>query len=128
MNTAFDNEIRLKLLQLLKNEPELTQREMNQKMGVSLGKINYCISALAQKGMIKVERFTKAQNKSAYMYRLTPKGFEELASLTMDFLKIKVAEFDRIKGEIKSLSEQIDEFNPDLKNDLDLLNDLKNIN
>ena len=127
MNTAFDNEIHLKLLRLLKKEPELTQREMNQKMGVSLGKINYCISALTQKGMITVERFTKKQNKFAYMYRLTPKGFEELTSLTLSFLKIKVAEFDQIKAEIKSLSEQIDEINPDLKNDPDLLNDLKNI-
>ena len=78
MNTAFDKEIHLNLLKLLKDAPELTQRAMNQKMGVSLGKINYCISALAQKGMIKMERFKKAKNKSAYVYRLTPKGFEEL--------------------------------------------------
>ncbi len=59
MNTAFDNEIRLNLLRLLKTEPELTQREMNKKMGVSLGKINYCIFGLAEKGMIRIERFKK---------------------------------------------------------------------
>ena len=121
MNTASDKEIHLNLLKLLKKAPELTQREMNQKMGVSLGKINYCISALAQKGMIKMERFKKTKNKSAYKYRLTPKGFEELASLTISFLKIRIEEYDQIKMEIKSLSEQIEKINPDL------INDLKNI-
>ena len=127
MNASFDDEIRLKLLQLLKEKPQLTQREMKQKMGVSLGKVNYCIAALTQKGMIKVERFTKARNKSAYIYRLTSTGLEELTDLTISFLKIKVAEFERIKAEIKLLSTQVDELNPDLKNDPDLLNDLKNI-
>jgi EPS-associated MarR family transcriptional regulator len=128
MNTAFDTEVRLKLLQLLKEKPQLTQREMNQKMGISLGKVNYCISALVQKGMIKVERFSKAPNKSAYIYRLTPKGFEELTNLLMSFLKFKVTEFDRIKSEIKLLLDEVDKINPDFKNDPDLLEDLKNIN
>ena len=128
MNTAFDKELHLTMLKLLQKKPELTQREMNQKMGVSLGKINYCLSALAQTGMIKMERFQKAKSKSAYAYRLTPKGFEELASLTIKFLIIRIAEYDRIKMEIKSLSEQIERINPDLISDPDLINDLKNIN
>jgi len=127
MNTALDNEIRLKLLRLLQDEPELTQREMNQKMGVSLGKINYCISALTKKGMIKIERFTKTKNKSAYMYRLTPFGLEELASLTVSFLKIRIKEYDNIKKEIKTLSEQVNEMDPDLGSDPDLKKDLENI-
>ncbi len=118
MNTSFDKEIHLSLLNLLQEEPELTQREMNQKMGVSLGKINYCISALTNKGMIKVERFKKAENKSAYIYRLTPKGLEELANLTISFLKIKIHEFDKIKKEIKTLSSRIDIIDPALKADL----------
>ena len=118
MNTALDKEIHLNLLNLLQEEPELTQREMNRKMGVSLGKINYCISALTNKGMIKVERFKKAESKSAYMYRLTPKGLEELANLTISFLKIRIAEYDKIKKEIKSLSDQIDKMDPALKKDL----------
>ena len=118
MNTALDKEIHLNLLNLLQEEPELTQREMNRKMGVSLGKINYCISALTNKGMIKVERFKKAESKSAYMYRLTPKGLEELANLTISFLKIRIAEYHKIKKEIKSLSEQIDKMEPALKKDL----------
>ena len=115
MNTSFDKGIHLSLLNLLQKEPELTQREMNMKMGVSLGKINYCISALTNKGMIKVERFKKTENKSAYMYRLTPKGLEELANLTISFLKIKIGEYDKIKKEIKLLSKQIDNIDPALK-------------
>jgi EPS-associated MarR family transcriptional regulator len=118
MNTAFDKEIHLNLLNLLQEEPELSQREMNQKMGVSLGKINYCISALTNKGMIKVERFKKAKNKSAYIDRLTPKGFEELANLTVSFLKIKIDEYDQLKKEIKSLSNQVDKIDPALREDL----------
>ena len=118
MNTAFDKEIHLNLLNLLQEEPELSQRAMNQQMGVSLGKINYCISALTKTGMIKVERFKKAKNKSAYMYRLTPKGLEELANLTISFLKIKIVEYDQIKKEIKSLSSRIDIIDPALKEDL----------
>jgi EPS-associated MarR family transcriptional regulator len=118
MNKAFDKEVHLNLLNLLQEEPELTQREMNQKMGVSLGKINYCISALTKKGMIKVEIFKKAKNKSSYMYRLTPKGIDELANLTIDFLKAKIAEYERIKIQIKTLSEQIDKIDPDLRKDL----------
>jgi len=114
MNAAFDKETHLKLLKLLQEEPELTQREMNQKMGVSLGKINFCISALSQKGMIKVERFKKAKNKSVYIYRLTPKGFDELARLTLSFLKLKIQEYDKIKQEIKALSEQINKIDPEL--------------
>lgn len=125
MNTASDNEIKLKLLKLLKEDPELTQREMNQKMGISLGKINYCIAALVEKGMIRVERFKKHKNKSAYMYRLTPSGFEEIAVLTLRFLKIRIQEYDRIKNEIKELSEQID--STDLNDDPDLIEELKNI-
>ena len=118
MNKAIDKEIHLNLLNLLQEEPKLTQREMNRKVGVSLGKINYCISALTKKGMIKVERFKKAEKKSAYMYRLTPKGLEEVANLTISFLKIRIAEYDKIKKEIKSLSKQIDKIDPALKKDL----------
>ncbi len=118
MNKAFDKEIHLHLLNLLQEEPELSQRAMNQKMGVSLGKINYCISSLTKTGMIKVERFKKAKNKSAYMYRLTPKGLEELANLTISFLKIKIDEYDQIKKEIKSLSSRVDIIDPVLKEDL----------
>lgn len=117
MNTDSDNAIRLKLLKLLQDEPELTQREMTQKMGVSLGKINYCISALSQQGMIKVHKFKKSTNKSIFLYCLTPLGMEEITVLTLDFLKIKIRDYDRIKMEIISLSEQIKAIDPELYDD-----------
>ncbi len=125
MNTASDEEITLKLLKLLQKNPELTQREMNHKMGISLGKVNFCISALAQKGMIKIERFKKSENKSAYMYRLTPEGLEELADMTIRFLKLKIREYHRIKREIEALSEQIKAAGLDPGDEAMLLDDLK---
>ena len=125
MNTAFDNEIKLKLLKLLEDKPELTQREMNLKMGVSLGKINYCLSALAEKGMIRVERFKNHNKRTAYLYRLTHKGFEELSNLTMEFLKLKIEEYDQIRIEIKRLTVQMDKINPDLYEQSDLVSEVK---
>ena len=99
MNDAYDNEISLKLLKLLKNSPELTQRQMNKEMGVSLGKINYCISELVKEGLIKVERFRKSKKKSRYMYHLTSEGLEEIARLTHSFLNIRIKEYNKIKKE-----------------------------
>lgn len=106
----IDNQIRLKLLNLLKSNPEMSQREMMKEMNVSLGKVNYSISKLTEKGMIKVERFKESNKKSAYAYKLTPHGIEELAKLTLRFLKQKIKEHDQIKEEIKTLSEQIGSF------------------
>jgi EPS-associated MarR family transcriptional regulator len=123
----MDEEIHLKILRLLQDNSMITQREMNRKMGVSVGKINYCISALSEKGMIKIERFNKTQNKSAYMYRLTPKGFEEIARLTLSFLKLKVSEYNRIKQEIRSLYGQINQNDLESCGDPGLLMDLKTL-
>jgi len=127
MNTFIDEEIHLKILRLLQDNSMITQREMNRKMGVSVGKINYCISALSEKGLIKIERFNKAQNKSAYMYRLTPKGFEEIARLTLSFLRLKVSEYNRIKQEIQSLYGQVNQNDLESCDDPGLLMDLKNL-
>ena len=127
MNTYIDKEIHLKILRLLQDDSMISQREMNKKMGVSIGKINYCISALSEKGMIKVERFNNAQNKSAYMYRLTPKGLEEIARLTLSFLKLKVSEYNRIKQEIQLLYGQVDKVDLESSSDSDLLADLEKL-
>jgi len=131
MNDANNNEVSLKLLKLLKNNPELTQRQMNKKMGVSLGKINFCISELVKEGLIKIERFRKSNKKSGYIYHLTPEGLEEIARLTIDFLNYRIKEYNKIKKEIKHLSEQIKEINLELYNDSGfmpgLLKDLKKI-
>jgi len=127
MNTAYDNEIRLKLLKLLEKKYDLTQREMNQAMGVSLGKVNFCLTELAKKGMIKIERFQKNPKKSAYLYRLTPTGIEEIAKLTVLFLKQKVYQYDEIKTEIENLSTEIDKLDVELYNDPELKEVLKKI-
>ena len=127
MNTFIDEEIHLKILKLLQNNSMITQREMNRKMGVSVGKINYCISALSEKGMIKIERFNKTPNKSAYMYRLTPRGFEEIARLTLSFLRLKVSEYNRIKKEIQSLYGQVNQNDLESCDDPGLLVDLKDL-
>ena len=125
MNTHIDKEIHLKILRLLQDNSMITQREMNRKMGVSVGKINYCISALSEKGLIKIERFNKAHDKSVYIYRLTPKGFEEIARLTLSFLKLKVNEYNRIKLEIQSLYGQVNQKDLESCDDPGLLMDLK---
>ncbi len=92
-----------KLLKLIEANPAIQQREMAKAMGVSLGKANYCIRALMQKGLVKMDNFRRADNKLAYSYLLTPSGIEEKARLTVSFLKYKVAEYEAISHEIEDL-------------------------
>ncbi len=99
-------DIRHKVLSLLSEEPTLSQRELSEKLGVSLGKINYCIQALVTKGSLKMKNFRNSQNKKAYAYILTPKGIEQKAHLTIEFLKIKMQEYELIKKEIEELQSQ----------------------
>ena len=97
------DEITYKLLKLVENEPHLSQREIAQKMGVSLGKTNYCLKALVDKGFIKLQNFYNNKKKSAYIYFLTPQGIEEKAAVTYRFLQRKIYEYENIKQEIESL-------------------------
>ena len=108
MNSPFEQEIRYRLLKILSRETNLTQREMAKKMGISLGKVNYCLSELAKKGLIKVTRFKSAKNKIPYAYVLTPHGLEEKARLTVSFLKRKILEYDETKRLIRELSREVD--------------------
>ena len=103
-------DIRLDLLRRLESNPEYTQRELSQEMGVSLGKVNYCMKKLTEKGLIKLTNFTHNPNKMGYAYLLTPSGIEEKSRLTFSFLKRKVIEYEILKIEINELqleSEQI---------------------
>ena len=93
----------LQLLKLLQTHPHLSQRELATKMGVSLGKVNYCMRALIEKGLVKLENFRHAENKRKYAYLLTPAGIEEKTRITLAFLRRKEAEFKKIKSEIKAL-------------------------
>ena len=105
----MNDEIAYKLLKLIEAEPHLSQREIAQKMGVSLGKTNYCLKALIDKGFIKFQNFYKNEKKSAYIYFLTPRGIEEKAEVTYRFLQRKIKEYKDIQIEIESLQLEADE-------------------
>ena len=93
-----------RILRLLKESPDLTQRELAEKLGVSVGSLNYCLKALIEKSWIKVQNFSQSKNKFGYVYMLTPRGIAEKAALTSGFLNRKLAEYETIKAEIESLS------------------------
>lgn len=96
-------EIRYKLFKLIEANPGLSQRDVARAMGVSLGKVNYCLNALISKGWVKVSNFKNSRNKVAYMYLLTPRGIQERAKVTASFLQHKMAEHDALKDEIEAL-------------------------
>ena len=106
MNHLYEQEIRYKLLKLLTVESNLSQREMAKRMGISLGKTNYVLTELANKGIIKIKRFKSAVNKIPYTYMLTPEGLEEKAKITLSFLKRKLAEYEEIKSQIEEITNE----------------------
>ena len=89
------------VLRKIQSKPESTQRELAKDLGFSLGKLNYCLKALKAKGMIKIQNFKKNPKKLNYIYLLTPKGISHKAKLTLNFMKIKMREYDQLKKEIK---------------------------
>jgi len=103
----LSDEYRYKILKRLESEPEISQRELAKEMGISLGKMNYCLKALVEKGLVKVNNFRNSQNKKGYVYLLTPKGVEEKAIITLAFLKFKMAEYETLKDEIESLKREV---------------------
>ena len=94
---------RLELLKLLQQQPRMSQRDLAQAMGVSLGKANYCLNALMEKGLVKLERFRANPDKRHYAYLLTPAGLTEKTRITMEFLRHKVAEYEALEKEIEQL-------------------------
>jgi EPS-associated MarR family transcriptional regulator len=101
--STFQEENHLKVLRLLAGNSSLNQRELAKALGVSLGKTNYCLRALIEKGLVKVRNFRGSQNKMAYAYLLTPLGIAEKAHLTARFLKRKLAEYESLKVEIHAM-------------------------
>ncbi len=96
----------LRVLRVLDGSPRLTQREIAHKLGVSLGKTNYCIRALVGKGFVKVHNFRSSTNKRSYAYLLTPEGIVAKASLTRDFLARKREEYDALRHEVEELQRE----------------------
>ena len=91
----------LNVLRKLQKRPDSSQRELAKELGFSLGKFNYCIKALQQKGFIKIKNFKKNPNKINYLYVLTPQGIAEKAKLTVNFMESKMREYDELKKELK---------------------------
>ena len=90
----------LNLLRIIKKKPKLSQRQLAKNLGFSLGKLNYCLKALKTKGLVKIENFKNNPSKINYMYILTPKGISEKTKLTINFMQLKMKEYDELKKEI----------------------------
>ena len=101
----IDNEYTL--LKLLKDNPEMTQRQLSKELGLSLGKTNYLIRALTDKGWVKLTNFRHSNNKIGYLYVITPKGITEKGILTKNFLERKSAEYFKLKNEIEILKREL---------------------
>ena len=99
----ISEELRYRLFKLIEANPAMSQRDVARAMGVSLGKVNYCLNALIGKGWVKAGNFKNSRNKAAYLYLLTPRGFQEKAAVTASFLQRKMAEHDALKEEIQLL-------------------------
>ena len=100
-------EAQFRILRLIESNPSLTQRELAREMGVSLGKVNYCVNALIEKGWVKARNFRNSNHKLAYAYLLTPRGIEQKAEITVHFLRRKVAEYESLKKEIARLRREV---------------------
>jgi EPS-associated MarR family transcriptional regulator len=98
----------LNALRLLQENPEMSQRELAEELGVSVGAANYCLKALVDKGWVKFENFQKNPNKLGYLYLLTPMGIAAKAQLTASFLRRKMAEYDALRAEIDQLQAEVD--------------------
>ena len=96
------DELYLKLLRKINNDPQISQRDLSKEFDTSLGKINYCLKALRSKGLIKIKNFQKSKDKIKYLYILTPKGIVEKTKITMRFMHLKMREYDELKAELKS--------------------------
>ena len=97
----------LMLLQAINANPQMTQRDLSSHLGLSLGKINFLVKAVIEKGFIKAENFKNSKNKIAYLYLLTPSGVEQKAKITYRFLKRKIAEYEKLEKEIQQLKKEV---------------------
>jgi MarR family transcriptional regulator, temperature-dependent positive regulator of motility len=97
-----NNPDNFEVLRTINKQPNLSQRKLADKLGFSLGKLNYIIKALKDKGLIKINNFSKNPNKLNYVYILTPKGISEKTNLTVSFMKRKMAEYEELKEDLKN--------------------------
>jgi EPS-associated MarR family transcriptional regulator len=105
------DEYRYKILKILEVNPEISQRDLARELDVSLGRVNFCLKALIEKGLLKVSNFRNSHNKLAYMYLLTPSGIEAKSAITAQFLKIKMQEYADLEAEIQALRFEANQLN-----------------
>jgi EPS-associated MarR family transcriptional regulator len=107
LNTAMlTDEYRYRILKLLESNPSASQRDIARELGVSLGRVNFCLQALVEKGLIKANNFRNSTTKQTYLYLLTPKGMQEKAKVTVRFLKVKLDEYETLKREVAQLQRE----------------------
>ncbi|WP_417525559.1 MarR family EPS-associated transcriptional regulator [Marinovum sp.] len=104
----MQQDVRFRILRLLDGNPQMSQRALSRELGISLGAVNYCLSALVAKGQLKISNFRASNKKLRYAYVLTPKGVAEKTALTSRFLQRKLNEYDALKAEIESLQEDLE--------------------
>jgi len=107
LSTGARDELRLRVLRALEANPELSQRQLAQELGVSLGGVNYALKALIERGFVKADNFRKSGTKVAYLYVLTPKGIAEKSALATAFLGRKLEEYEVLRQEIESLKGEV---------------------
>lgn len=104
---AIQEEAHYRVLRMIEENPRLTQRQIADELGISLGGVNYCLKCLVDRGLVKIDNFKRSQNKRGYIYLLTPKGLSEKSVLAMRFLKRKMEEYDSLKAEIEALQKEV---------------------
>ena len=102
-------DLHFRVLKLLQDNPDLSQRDLAERLGVSNGKLNYCLRALIDKGLVKLSNLTQSKHLFGYAYLLTPAGIAEKAALTSRFLQRKVAEYEALQAEIEALRDDLDD-------------------
>lgn len=100
-----------RVMRILQDNPDLTQRELAEKLGISVGGLNYCLKALIQKGLVKMKNFANSKNKFGYVYVLTPAGLAEKAALTHRFMQRKMDEYEALRVEIQDLASELENTN-----------------
>jgi EPS-associated MarR family transcriptional regulator len=120
MNVSIDkDDIHLRMLRLVEEDPNITQRGMTRRLGISLGMVNFCLSELTRQGLIRMERFRKAPSKAPYMYHLTPAGIEAIGRLAFRFLKRKVAEYEAVKQQVQATHDLLRDLDADMDANMD---------
>ena len=107
LTKQLENEEAFHIIREIERSPEMSQRELSFRLGISLGKVNFLMNALINKGFVKVDNFKKSSNKIAYLYNLTPRGIEEKTRMTYHFLKRKTAEYEQLEQEIRQLQAEV---------------------